>query len=78
MWNFSNNPMGWFSLGFAGFLWFCFGFWLFGALLLLLNGLPVRMKRRSQEESALDILKARYAKGEIDKKEFTEKKKDLI
>jgi putative membrane protein len=31
-----------------------------------------------KEESAIDVLKKRYAKGEISKEEFEEKKKDVM
>ncbi len=41
------------------------------------NGSPLNWIGRNEPESALDILKKRYAKGEIEKEEFEEKKKDI-
>jgi putative membrane protein len=52
------------------------------ALIFLLPRLKQKYKIDGLEASsgnsnALDILKERYARGEIDKSEFEEKKKDL-
>ncbi len=67
--------------------------WLFGLINLVLLGAVVvgvvwaidrLQSQRGQEagpapsESALDILKRRYALGEIDRREFEEKKRDLL
>lgn len=61
-----------------GMLIFGFIFWL-----LILIGLVLLIKYlweggAKKEESALELLKKRYARGEISKEEFEEKKKDLI
>lgn len=58
--------------------------WLLGLIILILLiwlvmrvvG-PGRRPADSGERSAIDILKERYASGEIDKKEYEDKKRDL-
>ncbi len=63
------------------------GYWIFGlifwilviiALVLLIRYLWEGKGTRRGEESALDILKKKYASGEINKEEFEQKKNDLI
>jgi len=46
-------------------------------LVLLIKYLWESGGARREQESALEILKKRYARGEISKEEFEEKKKDL-
>ncbi len=48
------------------------------ALVLLIKYLWERSGTGRMEESALELLKKRYAQGEIGKEEFEEKKKDLL
>lgn len=50
---------------------------IFLLLRLLRNLPPPSDKKSSSEESALDILKKRYARGEINEEEFTRMKKNL-
>ena len=81
-----NNMMGW---GLGSFGWISMIFWwaliVVGivAFARLVSGAGQSRDDRGHrdlknyEKSALEILKERYARGEIDKKEFEEKKKDL-
>ena len=71
MMNFSFLPFGWI---------FMFFFWalVIIGIVTLIKWLTNQNKiADSDNRSALNILKDRYAKGEIDQKEFTEKKGDL-
>jgi len=64
---------------FGGFMWI---FWV--AVLVGLVFLIKYLVQQSSKgepgvkEDALEILKKRYAKGEINKEEFEQKKKDLL
>jgi putative membrane protein len=67
--------------GFGG--WWMMIFWILVivAIVFLVKWLVEQGRggrQVSQEESPLDILKKRYVKGEIDKEEFEQKKKDIL
>lgn len=50
---------------------------VFLGVVLVIHYLNCSAHSTNKEDTALEILKARYAKGDIEKKEFDEKRKDL-
>jgi putative membrane protein len=76
MWGWEYH-MGLFSVALMGL----FVIAVIVAILFLIRWLIVFTSHRNRgagsTDSALEILKVRYAKGEINKEEFEEKKKDL-
>jgi putative membrane protein len=58
---------------------FMFLFWalVIAGVVLLVRYLARLGRARGQEDSALEILKRRYARGEINKEEFEDKRRDL-
>jgi putative membrane protein len=68
---------GW-GMGFGWGWLFMILFWILIILgIVYLVKLIAGGEKRTTGETALDILKKRYVKGEISKEEFEEKKKDL-
>ena len=59
-------------------LWLIFWILILIGLVLLIKYLWEGAGAKKGEEAALEILKKRYARGEINKEEFEEKKKDLL
>lgn len=71
--------MHWGNYGWwMGFGWiFMIIFWIFVILGFIYLVKLVLEAKKEKGETALDILKKRYARGEITKEEFEEKKKDI-
>ena len=78
MWNeMGNMSWGWWGLGAIHMVLF-WGFLILAIILLirfLIGG--VEERQRNYPDGALEVLKTRYANGEIDRDEFEEKKRDL-
>ncbi|HET7833310.1 MAG TPA: SHOCT domain-containing protein [Gallionella sp.] len=73
----------WEHMGYYGWGWgmgismLLFWVLVIAAIVLLIKFTASGGVDRSREKSALDILKERYARGEIEREEFEQKKRDL-
>jgi putative membrane protein len=70
-----RDMMGGFGMGLGGILWIAI---IALIVFLVWQYLKQDKNLRSSKNSPLDILKQRYAKGEIGKEEYEGKKRDLI
>ena len=74
--------MGWGWWGFGGIFMIIFWGLIIVGLIFLIKWLASLSRARTTYEKthdlALDILRQRYAKGEINKEEFDQKKRDLM
>ena len=71
------NGMGWGGMWFGSFLGLAVLGLLIWAIVSFANSNRGQNNTTPQQQSPLDILKKRYASGEITKEEFEQMKKDL-
>ena len=74
MMNYPEMHSMWNGMGGWMFLW-----WIL-IIVVIIGAVTffVRQGNANREKSALDILKERYARGELSKQEFEEKKRDIL
>ena len=73
---------GW-SMGLEMNNWWWWLIWLIVMVIIVWVGVTIlnkrrRSKNRRNNKASLDILEKRYAKGEIDKEEFEERRNNLL
>jgi putative membrane protein len=71
---------GWDGTGWFWGLWFLHGAWSLLWLILIIVAIVAivrALNRHGHGSSALALLQERYAKGEIDRNEYLQKKQDL-
>jgi putative membrane protein len=78
-----QNPYGWghmmhYGFGYGGmFMWIIFLIVIGLLVYFIVQGQKTKGQTPTQNESPMDILKRRYAKGEITREEYERMKKDL-
>ncbi len=78
MWNHMENwSSGWFGMGFGMLLFWGLAIAAIVLVIKVLSGPRSSHLYDQAEKTALDILRERYARGEIDRDEFEQKKRDL-
>lgn len=67
-----------FNMGFGGgFMWIFWILVIISIAFVFVTVMGGKKEPAPKQKTALDILKERYAKGEIDQQEFEQKRKDL-
>lgn len=72
-----DHGWGW-GMGFGSFGMIIFLVLIILGIVYFIKLVTRGRKKEEKEETALEILKKRYAKGEINKEEFEAKKKDIL
>ncbi|MDO8557423.1 MAG: SHOCT domain-containing protein [Candidatus Jorgensenbacteria bacterium] len=69
---------GWYGSDWMVLIMILFWAAVIALIVSIVRGSVSGRERGRKEDSPLEILEKRYVRGEIDKKEFEQKKKDLV